>query len=196
MLVEMLDESPEAFRSTCGGDAECMLWFSQGYGLGMGLDNVTALAEVLGCDFAELCALPNNACDALEAALDPAKAGIEAFCAVANDVLASDVASFETAVSLCQHNTNCTDWMYDDAIGAAVQLIDLLNCSYPCASESCGLLEAPQDDTPASQRAALCNFLFFDTSVRVPLPPHPPACVQSGPLAYDTWMHQCPILHG
>jgi hypothetical protein len=52
--------------------------------------------------------------------------------------------------------------MYDEAIDAAMDLIDAVGCSLPCATESCGNLTTPTDDTPASQREALCHFLFFD----------------------------------
>jgi hypothetical protein len=137
-----------------------------------GFGNVTALAVSLGCDFADLCALPGFTCDALEAQLRQNETGTDALCYLAYDVL---VISFDTAVSLCSNSTNCTAWMYDEAIDAAMDLIDAVGCSLPCATESCGNLTTPTDDTPASQREALCHFLFFDVEVRQPFSsPTPP----------------------
>jgi len=152
----VLADTEAGFNSTCSGDAECSLWFMEGEG---GHMNVSALAESLGCDFADLCSLPGGSCDALEAQLRQNATGSDALCSLAYDVL---ILSFDTAVNLCSNNTNCTAWMYDEAIDAATDLIDAVGCSLPCATESCGNLTTPTDDTPASQREALCNFLFFD----------------------------------
>merc|ERR1719183_2643431 len=136
----LADTADAGFNSTCGGDAECSLWLIDAGGRPSEADfgNLTAFAESLGCDFADLCTLPGGSCDVLESYVPVNASGTEMMCDMLMDVLAdtgrhvlADTADAGFN-STCGGDAECTLWFMEGeaGFGNLTDFAESLGCDF------------------------------------------------------------------